>query len=108
MAATRNLIIGCDGTWNDTDGIQTNVVKILEACSSRNQEMHYEEGVGTAHLEALPGGIYGENLDRQILGAYRFLRRRLQDSDWAQFGDQIPLSDLLDVSREEHLKILVF
>jgi len=90
MAGTRNLVIGCDGTWNDTDtGAPTNVVKILGACSSRNQEMHYEEGVGTAHMEALPGGIYGKGLDRQILGGYRFLRRRLQDSDWNRDQNRI-------------------
>lgn len=82
MAAERNLVIGCDGTWNDTDsGALTNVAKILNACMSRNQETHYEEGVGTAHWEALPGGIYGKGLDNQILGAYRFLRRRFADKN---------------------------
>jgi len=83
VAKVRNLIIGCDGTWNDTEGsTQTNVVKILNACASKDQVTHYEEGVGTAHLEALPGGIYGKGLDRQILGAYRFLRKRFADTDW--------------------------
>ncbi|MCK5870488.1 hypothetical protein BMR05_09595 [Methylococcaceae bacterium HT4] len=73
MAKVRRLIIGCDGTWNDTDeAALTNVAKILNACVSTDQEIHYEEGVGTAHWEALPGGIYGKGLDRQILGAYRF------------------------------------
>jgi uncharacterized protein (DUF2235 family) len=81
--AFRNLIIGCDGTWKDTDGSPTNVIKLLRACSAKNQITHYEEGVGSAHLEALPGGIYGANLDRQILGGYRFLRRRFQDTDWS-------------------------
>ena len=29
MAKVRNLIIGCDGTWNDTDeSAVTNVVKL--------------------------------------------------------------------------------
>ncbi len=83
MAKTRNLIIGCDGTWNDTKtDAPTNVVKLLNACSASSQVTHYEEGVGTAHLEALPGGIYGKGLDRQILGAYRFLRRRFADKKW--------------------------
>ncbi len=80
MAKVRNLIIGCDGTWNDTDeSALTNVVKILGACKAKNQITHYEEGVGTAHWEVLPGGIYGKGLDRQILGAYRFLRKRFAD-----------------------------
>lgn len=83
MARTRNLIIGCDGTWNDTDeSARTNVAKLLSACIARNQVTHYEEGVGTAHWEALPGGIYGKGLDRQILGGYRFLRKRFADRDW--------------------------
>lgn len=83
MTASRNLIIGCDGTWNDTAGAaRTNVPKLLNACASRNQVVHYEEGVGTAFLEALPGGIYGKGLDRQILGAYKFLRKRLNERSW--------------------------
>lgn len=90
MAKVRHLIIGCDGTWNDTDtSAKTNVAKLLSACSSANQEQHYEEGVGTAHWEALPGGIYGEGLDRQILGAYRFLRRRFADKDWKREENKV-------------------
>ncbi len=38
MARSRNLIIGCDGTWNDTDeSALTNVAKILNACVSKDQ-----------------------------------------------------------------------
>ena len=75
----RNLVVLYDGTWNEAE-TNTNVRKIYDACSSRNQEFHYEEGVGTAHWEALPGGIYGANIERQILGGYRFLRRRYRDA----------------------------
>lgn len=90
MAKIRNLIIGCDGTWNDTDeSALTNVAKILNACASKNQVTHYEEGVGTAHWEALPGGIYGKGLDRQILGAYRFLRIRFTDTGWAKEDNKV-------------------
>ena len=90
MANVRNLVVGCDGTWNDTSsGALTNVAKILNACASKNQIVQYEEGVGTAHWEALPGGIYGKGLDRQILGAYRFLRRRFSDSNWARDDNRI-------------------
>lgn len=89
MAQTRNLIIGCDGTWNDTDSTITNVAKILNVCAAKNQVTHYEEGVGTAYWEALPGGIYGKGLDRQILGAYRFLRRRFADSDWQREENKV-------------------
>lgn len=90
MAKTRNLIIGCDGTWNDTDtGALTNVARLLNACMAKNQVTHYEEGVGTAHWEALPGGIYGKGLDRQILGAYRFLRRRFADTGWTRQENRV-------------------
>ena len=89
MPRIRNLIIGCDGTWNDVASGRTNVAKILDACSARNQRQHYEEGVGTAHLEALPGGLYGQGLDRQILGSYRFLRKRFADEDWAADENKI-------------------
>ena len=90
MAKIRNLIIGCDGTWNDTgESSLTNVAKILNACASKNQVTHYEEGVGTAYWEALPGGIYGKGLDRQILGAYRFLRKRFADKEWAKEDNKV-------------------
>lgn len=93
MGATdksRHLIIGCDGTWNDTkEPAATNVAKILSACAARNQVVHYEEGVGTAYWEALPGGIYGKGLDRQILGAYRFLRKRFADKNWHREQNRI-------------------
>ncbi|MBZ0168145.1 hypothetical protein MELA_02057 [Candidatus Methylomirabilis lanthanidiphila] len=90
MANVRNLIIGCDGTWNDTDETAlTNVAKLLNACTAKNQVTHYEEGVGTAHWEALPGGIYGKGLDRQILGAYHFLRKRFADTDWAREDNKV-------------------
>ena len=90
MAKVRNLIIGCDGTWNDIDkSALTNVAKLLNACTVKNQVTHYEEGVGTAHWEALPGGIYGEGLDRQILGAYRFLEKRFADKGWAREDNKV-------------------
>jgi uncharacterized protein (DUF2235 family) len=85
----RNLIIGNDGTWNDTGSTPTNVSKLLKACHGRNQITHFEEGVGTAYWEALPGGIYGKGLDRQILGAYRFLRRRFADRDWQKEQNKV-------------------
>ena len=90
MTEVRNLIIGCDGTWNDTDeSAVTNVVKLLGACIAKDQITHYEEGVGSAYWEALPGGIYGKGLDRQILGAYRFLRRRFAEKGRAREDNKV-------------------
>ncbi len=88
--ATRNLVIGCDGTWNDNGtGYPTNVVKILGACVNKNLEKHYMEGVGTAKWEALPGGIYGANIDRQFLGAYNFLWKAFADKKWRRDRNRI-------------------
>lgn len=88
--AMRNLVIGCDGTWNDNDtGARTNVFKILNACLNKNLEKYYTEGVGTAHWEALPGGIYGANIDRQILGAYNFLWKMFRNKDWDKDQNRI-------------------
>ncbi len=88
--ATRNLVIGCDGTWYDNESSQpSNIVKILEACLNRNLEKYYIEGVGTAKWEALPGGIYGANLDRQILGAYNFLWKMFKDTSWQREDNRI-------------------
>lgn len=90
MAQVRNLIIGCDGTWNDTSTPEvTNVKKLDDSCIKKNQETHYEEGVGTAHWESLPGGIKGKGLDRLILGGYRFLQRRFADSDFPINGNKV-------------------
>lgn len=84
----RNLIVLYDGTWNDTDS-DTNLKKLYNACSSKKQKFNYEEGVGTAKCEAQTGGIYGANIDRQILGGYRFLRQRFQDPDYEKSENKI-------------------
>ncbi len=86
MTASRNIVVGLDGTWNEPDlradgtVTGTNVVKILSALTKRNQDQHYESGAGTRAWEALPGGIFGYGLDKRILGAYRFLRRCYSDA----------------------------
>ncbi len=90
MSETRNLVIGCDGTWNEPqqqeDGTPTptNVVKFMRALKSLNgrQKKHYEKGVGARAWEALPGGIYGYGLDKRITGSYRFLCNQFRDPKW--------------------------
>ena len=90
MARTRNLVVGCDGTWNEPEQLDngrsapTNVVKFLNALkkNSGQQRVHYEEGVGGRKWETLRGGIYGYGLDKRIQGAYRFLFNRFSDTDW--------------------------
>ncbi len=90
MAHVRNLIVCCDGTWNEPDQLDngkptpTNVVKFMNALKNNRgqQRFHYEEGVGGRKWEALRGGIYGYGLDKRILAAYRFLSNRFSDTDW--------------------------
>lgn len=90
MSEIRNLVIGCDGTWNEPDQIKdgelspTNVVKFMDALKSLRgrQKKHYEKGVGTRAWEALPGGIYGYGLNKRITGSYRFLCNRYRDANW--------------------------
>lgn len=90
MAKLRNVIVGCDGTWNEPDQLDdgkpasTNVVKFMNALKNNRgqQRFHYDEGVGGRKWEALRGGIYGYGLDKRILAAYRFLSNRFSDTDW--------------------------
>lgn len=97
MARIRNLVIGCDGTWNEPEKLAdgqpapTNVEKFLDALASRGgqQVKHYEKGVGTRPWEALPGGIYGYGLEKRILGCYRFLRKRFADSGWKREENKV-------------------
>jgi len=97
MAHVRNLVVGCDGSWNEpeqrSDGkpAPTNVVKLTRAIASRGgrQVVHYEEGVGTREWESLPGGIYGYGLDKRVLGSYRFLRKRFADRRWSTEENRI-------------------
>ena len=95
----RNLVIGCDGTWNNVgdDGVSdddgatiTNVAKLLHSILDYDhQVVHYEPGVGTAFRESIPGGMWGEGLDRQILGAYRFLRKRFADKEFQRSQNKV-------------------
>jgi len=94
---TINLVIGCDGTWNEPEQLSngqpapTNVAKFLSAMASvrKTQRRHYEQGVGTRAWEPLAGGIYGYGLEKRILGAYRFLRKEFAQIDRAAFAVKI-------------------
>lgn len=74
--STRNLIICCDGTWNDTENMDggeyapTNVLQFYDALAKvgNKQLSYYEDGVGARQMEALPGGMFGYGLDKRILG----------------------------------------
>lgn len=91
MTQTRNLVIGCDGTWNDAENVAdaTNVRRLLLGCAETKPKPFYEEGVGTAFGESFAGGLWGAGLDRQILATYRFLRKRFQDDGQTPANNRI-------------------
>jgi len=95
---TKNLVVCCDGTWNDPDELRdrvarpTNVAKLAlilasdsgadqEAANPSQQLMHYEAGVGTTPDERLVGGGFGYGLSRNIRNGYRFLAERYEPGD---------------------------
>ena len=97
MSDVRNLIIGCDGTWNEPVS-DTNVSRFLDAVyRSNRQDVHYEKGVGTRAGEELSGGAFGIGLEKRILGSYRFLRKKFAQSSWSPEQNRI---FLLGFSRE--------
>jgi uncharacterized protein (DUF2235 family) len=97
----RNLVICCDGTWNDPDELRdhiarpTNVAKLALIVASEvdrtpadagdaewpQQLMHYEVGVGTSPDERLIGGGFGYGLSRNICNGYRFLAENYEPGD---------------------------
>ncbi len=97
MSETRNLIINFDGTWNDSENMDghvkapTNVYKFDQAVQGfgDRQISYYEDGVGSRPMEALPGGIYGYGLDKRLTGAYRWLSKVFNDTDWQREQNKI-------------------
>jgi uncharacterized protein (DUF2235 family) len=93
---TKNLIVCCDGTWNDPDeqrhhiAMPTNVAKLALMLASdveddtpgqSRQLVHYETGVGTSADERLIGGGFGYGLSRNIRNGYRFLAENYDPGD---------------------------
>ena len=68
--AQKNILICIDGTWN-TPKDRSNVYKFYSAAEeSEGQVKFYFEGLGTRWYNALPGGLFGFGIRRQILRAY--------------------------------------
>jgi uncharacterized protein (DUF2235 family) len=103
---TRNLVVCCDGTWNDPDELRdrvaepTNVAKLTlvlesdldvragghadrpeQVSEGPQQLVHYEVGVGTSPDERLIGGGFGYGLSRNIRNGYRFLAEHYEPGD---------------------------
>lgn len=89
----KKIIVCCDGTWNKPGSkdlgkiVKTNVQKIYEAISQRNDAMaqvkYYGEGVGTGFSlrDHFLGGSTGLGMDDNIMNAYRFLMWNYEPGD---------------------------
>lgn len=83
----KRLVVCCDGTWNKLDApCPTNVVRIAQATkpvasNGIHQVLFYEEGLGTAWYDRIPGGAFGWGIDTNIQNAYRFLSLNYEPGD---------------------------
>ena len=88
----RNLVVCCDGTWNDPgdedDGVAapSNVVKLLNAVNLEStdppQLTQYQPGVGTGGpLDKLAGGAMGFGLQQDIRDCYYWLADKYRPGD---------------------------
>jgi uncharacterized protein (DUF2235 family) len=91
----KNLVVCCDGTWNDPDELRgeiaepTNVAKLAlaldsnaeGAASDQAQLVHYVAGVGTAPGDHLLGGAFGVGISENIRDGYRFLVENYSPGD---------------------------
>jgi Uncharacterized alpha/beta hydrolase domain (DUF2235) len=95
MVMGKNLVVCCDGTWNDPDELRgdiaepTNVAKLALALASnievsageQAQLVHYVPGVGTARGDHLLGGALGVGISENIRDGYRFLMANYSPGD---------------------------
>lgn len=93
--AVKNLIICCDGTWQElSQRFPTNVTRLTRALAPTAtrggqtipQVIFYDDGVGvgTGVLDKttrILGGALGHGLDRKVLEAYEFLVLNYQPGD---------------------------
>ncbi|NMH60547.1 DUF2235 domain-containing protein [Alteromonas ponticola] len=88
----RNLVVCCDGTWNDPansdDGVPapTNVRKLFEAVDLSSvqpvQLSRYQSGVGTGGaIDRVVGGLIGLGLSEDICDTYQWLADKYQAGD---------------------------
>lgn len=92
-AASRNLVVCCDGTSNEIGVNISNVLKLFRMCEKdQGQRVYYYPGVGTIAQLATWGRLRqkiinvvglatGYGLDDNILKCYRWLCANYQDGD---------------------------
>ena len=75
------LIVCCDGTWNDPDD-GTHIHRICQAGRAALPEpehVFYDKGVGLQPGMRLSGGALGKGLSQNVRDAYRWLARHYAD-----------------------------
>lgn len=88
----KRIITCSDGTWNKPNEVvnrvitPTNVWKLYDLIAPNNksglaQVSFYDEGVGTNWYDALPGGILGMGINRNIIQAYQFIAENYEPGD---------------------------
>jgi uncharacterized protein (DUF2235 family) len=76
----RNLVVCCDGTWQDIVD-RSNVRRLYETLDA-SVVPRYVKGVGTGNvLDKLRGGVTGSGLTATLLEGYRFLAEEYQPGD---------------------------
>ncbi|EPC04090.1 hypothetical protein L861_01925 [Litchfieldella anticariensis FP35 = DSM 16096] len=88
---TRNLVVCCDGTSNQFDAINTNVVHLFSRLikDDETQLTHYEPGVGSfpapgrwgPRMGITLGKLFGYGITQNIENSYRFLMKHYQPGD---------------------------
>lgn len=83
---SKKLVIFCDGTWNEPTKHRTNVLRMLQATEStdengRPQIVHYIAGIGTRKGEQFRGGVFGLGISNNIIDAYSFIVSNYEPDD---------------------------
>ena len=89
----KNIVICCDGTGNEIEEKQSNVLKLYRMLKRDNRQLvYYDPGIGTMaasndwavlkqKLRNVWGLATGTGLDANILKAYQFLVENYEDGD---------------------------
>ena len=87
----KNLVLCCDGTWNDEDNkddgvpAPTNIKKIFDMADDSQgdvQQTRYQSGVGTGGaLDKVIGGMLGVGVSKDICDSYQWLADKYEPGD---------------------------
>ncbi|MBN9521926.1 DUF2235 domain-containing protein [bacterium] len=90
----KRIVLCFDGTWNtpaddaipEDQRVETNVRRFFRSVDpvgpdGAEQDVWYNEGVGTGRLNRLTGGAFGAGLDAHVVDGYRHLVDTYEDGD---------------------------